>query len=95
MLLTEMSDDTQQEGCIAVRYASGTHRYALYAPVRTEQFADEPVHGGCDVQDRTKASIVHDAGDSNIFFPVSGCICAQHSRAPKGSTREPTTFKVQ
>ncbi len=29
----------------------------------------QPVHGGCDVQDRTRASIAHDAGDGNIFFP--------------------------
>ncbi len=29
----------------------------------------QPVHGGCDVQDRTRASIAHDACDCNIFFP--------------------------
>jgi hypothetical protein len=27
----------------------------------------QPVHGVCDVQDRTRASIAHDAGDGNIF----------------------------
>ncbi len=29
------------------------------------------------------------------FFPVSGCSCAQDHQAPKGSTCEPTTFKLQ
>ncbi len=29
------------------------------------------------------------------FFPVCGCSCAQDQRAPKGSTCEPTTFKLQ
>jgi hypothetical protein len=27
----------------------------------------QPVHGGCDVKDRTRASIAQDAGDGNIF----------------------------
>ncbi len=54
----------------------------------------QPVHGGCDVQDRTRASIAHDTGDSNIF-PVRGCSCAQDRRAPEGSTHAPTTFKLQ
>jgi hypothetical protein len=53
------------------------------------------VHGVCDVQDRTRASIAFDACNGNIFFPVCGCSCAQDRRAPKGSMREPTTFKLQ
>ena len=53
----------------------------------------QPVHGGCDVQDRAKASIAHDAGDGKPFFSVRGCSCAQNRRAPKGGMGASTTTK--
>jgi hypothetical protein len=55
----------------------------------------QPVHGGCNVQDRTRASNAHAAGDSNIFFPSVDAAARRDWRAPKGSTCEPTTFKLQ
>ena len=55
----------------------------------------QPVHGGCDVQDRTRASIAHDAGDGKPIFPVCGCSCAQNRRAPKGGMGASTTTKPQ
>ena len=42
----------------------------------------------------TAAAIVIFSHRANIF-PVQGCSCAQDHRAPKGSTSEPTTFKLQ
>jgi hypothetical protein len=54
----------------------------------------QPVHGGCDVQNRTRASIAHDAGDDNIFSRL-GCSCAQGPASSEGEPYEPTKFKLQ
>ena len=48
-----------------------------------------------EVQDSTRASIAHDAGDGNILFPSVDAAARRDRRAPKGSTCEPTTFKLQ
>ncbi len=55
------------------------------------RWRQQPAHGGCNVQDRTRASIAHDAGDGNIFPPsvdAAARQCAQDHRAPKGSGSE-------
>ena len=53
----------------------------------------QPVHGGCDVQDRTRASIAHDAGDGKPFFPsVDAAVrrTAELRRGAWGRLRRPS-----
>ncbi len=48
-----------------------------------------------EVQNHTRASIAHDAGNGNFFFPSVDAAARRNRRALKGSTCEPTIFKLQ